>query len=101
MPSGCSRRRPTVGAASRVSPYYVDVLRWVGGNDFFKLIFSMTLSSWGGPPCDYRFVPAGSGQDIEVTLPVVGVFDGRIPHQADTQLWKYDPTTDAFVVRGE
>jgi len=83
------------------SPDYVDVLRWVGGNDFFKLIFSMTLSSWGGPPCDYRFVPAGSGQDIEVTLPVVGVFDGRIPHRADTQLWKYDPTTDAFVVRGE
>ena len=86
------------GSAGAVN---VDVLRWVGGNDFFKPIFSMTLSGWIGPPCDYRFVPAGSAQDIEVTLPIVGIFDNRDQHLADTSLWRYDTAADRFVKRSE
>ena len=64
----------------------VEVLRWVGGPDNFRLIFSMEASSWSGLPCRYRFVPALSSHNIEVTLPVVGTFDDRGPYQADTAL---------------
>ena len=90
----------THGDDGSAGTVHVDVLRWVGGTESFRRI-AMALSDWGGPPCAYRFVPAANGQDIEAIVPVVGVFDGRVPHQAATQLWKYDPFADAFVSRGE
>ena len=91
----------THGDDGSAGTVHVDVLRWVGGTESFRRIFAMALSDRGGPPCAYRFVPAANGQDIEAIVPVVGVFDGRVPHQAATQLWKYDPFADAFVSRGE
>jgi hypothetical protein len=91
-------RRVEDGSAGEVK---LRVLRWVGGTEPFRRIFAMNISDWGGPPCAYRFVPAGNGQDIEAIVPIVGVFDGRIEHRAATQLWKYDPFADAFVSRGE
>jgi hypothetical protein len=78
----------------------VSVLRWVGGGDPFRVIFSMQYG--GDGPCDYRFVPTGRGQDIEVTLPVIGAFDlSRIGHTAKRSRWTYDAGTDRFLRRGD